>query len=207
MQRALTENPKRIVFLPTGTYNISAPLVAKDSNGKFRNDFVLIGQNRDTTTIRIAPGAVGFNDPAAPRAAIVTASGLFVEQPYGGGKDYPGLGEGNEAFGNFVENLTVDTGTHRGAVGIDYLGSNNGAVRDVKGKLDDKAAVRKALEAARFESVRGAFRFNTNHFPVQDYYLRVVTKDAQGRVTNRTLSTVFKNHADAYVGACKMPAA
>jgi branched-chain amino acid transport system substrate-binding protein len=37
--------------------------------------------------------------------------------------------------------------------------------------------------------------------------LRVVTKDAQGRVTNRTLSTVFKNHADAYVGACKMPAA
>jgi branched-chain amino acid transport system substrate-binding protein len=79
------------------------------------------------------------------------------------------------------------------------------AVRDSKGQLDNKAAVRKALEAAKFDAVRGAFRFNTNHFPIQDYYLRVVTKDAQGRITNRTLGTVFKNHADAYASACKMP--
>ena len=79
------------------------------------------------------------------------------------------------------------------------------AVREVKGKLDDKAALRKALEAAKFESVRGGFKFNSNHFPVQDYYLRVVTKDAQGRLTNRTVGTVFKNHADAYASECKMP--
>ena len=79
------------------------------------------------------------------------------------------------------------------------------AVRDSKGQLDNKAAVRKALEAAKFDAVRGAFRFNTNHFPIQDYYLRVITKDAQGRITNRTLGTVFKNHADAYAGLCKMP--
>jgi branched-chain amino acid transport system substrate-binding protein len=79
------------------------------------------------------------------------------------------------------------------------------AVRDSKGQLDNKAAVRKALEAAKFDAVRGAFRFNTNHFPIQDYYLRVVTKDAQGRITNRTLGSVFKNHADAYASACKMP--
>ncbi|MCM5679854.1 ABC transporter substrate-binding protein [Schlegelella sp. S2-27] len=78
------------------------------------------------------------------------------------------------------------------------------AVRAVKGKIEDKEAVRRALKAANFKSVRGAFKFNTNHYPVQDYYLRVVSKDGQGRVTNRTLGTVFKNHADAYVGACKM---
>ena len=79
------------------------------------------------------------------------------------------------------------------------------AVRDVKGKLEDKEAVRKALKVAKFESVRGAFKFNTNQFPIQDYYLRVITKDAQGRITNRTLGTVFKNHADAYAAQCKMP--
>jgi branched-chain amino acid transport system substrate-binding protein len=78
------------------------------------------------------------------------------------------------------------------------------AVRDVKGKIEDKAALGKALRAANFKSVRGAFKFNTNQFPIQDYYLRIVHKDSQGRVTNRTLGTVFKNHADAYVGACKM---
>ena len=80
------------------------------------------------------------------------------------------------------------------------------AVRDVKGNLGDKAALRKAIAAAKFDSVRGSFKFNTNGYPIQDYYLRVITKDAQGRITNRTLGTVFKNHADAYVGQCKMPA-
>ena len=91
------------------------------------------------------------------------------------------------------------------AQGYDAARLIDSAVRDTNGKLDDKAAVRKALEAAKFESVRGAFKFNTNHFPIQNYYLRIVTKNAQGKVTNRTLGTVFKNQPDAYVGSCKMP--
>jgi branched-chain amino acid transport system substrate-binding protein len=79
------------------------------------------------------------------------------------------------------------------------------AVRDTKGKLDDKAAVRKALEAAKFNSVRGKFKFNSNHYPVQDYFLRVVRKDPQGRITNKLMGTIFTDHADAYVGECRMP--
>ncbi|MBK9446974.1 MAG: ABC transporter substrate-binding protein [Betaproteobacteria bacterium] len=78
------------------------------------------------------------------------------------------------------------------------------AVRDVKGKLDDKEALRKALEAKRFKSVRGDFKFNNNHYPVQNYVLRVISKDVQGRVTNKTMSTIFSNHADAYANQCKM---
>ena len=78
------------------------------------------------------------------------------------------------------------------------------AVRDVKGKLDDKAALQKALEAKRFKSVRGDFKWNTNHYPVQNYVLRVGGKDVQGRVTNKTMGTIFSNHADAYVASCKM---
>ena len=90
--------------------------------------------------------------------------------------------------------------------GYDAARLIDAAVRDVKGNLDDKAAVRKALMAARFESVRGAFKFNTNQFPVQDYYIRLISKDAKGRVTNRTVGAIFKSHTDAYVGSCKMPA-
>ena len=90
--------------------------------------------------------------------------------------------------------------------GYDAARLMDAAVRDVKGNLADKAALRKAIEAARFESVRGDFKFNTNHYPVQDYHLRVITLDAQGRVTNRLLGKVFEKHADAYVGDCKMPA-
>lgn len=80
------------------------------------------------------------------------------------------------------------------------------AVRDVKGKLDDKAAVHAALKAAKFDSVRGAFKFNANQYPVQDYFMREIVKDTKGRVTNRTIGTVFKGHADAYASECKMPA-
>jgi branched-chain amino acid transport system substrate-binding protein len=109
----------------------------------------------------------------------------------------------------FVADFQKDYGrlpTLYAAQGYDAARLMDAAVRDVKGHLDDKVAVSKALEAAKFESVRGAFKFNTNHFPIQDYYLRVITKDGQGRITNRTLGKVFENHGDAYVGECKMPA-
>ena len=81
------------------------------------------------------------------------------------------------------------------------------AIREIGGKLDDKAALRKALEKANFKSVRGAFRFNDNHYPVQDYYLREVVKDDAhgGRITNRTVSKIMTNQADPFAAQCKMP--
>jgi branched-chain amino acid transport system substrate-binding protein len=78
------------------------------------------------------------------------------------------------------------------------------AVRDVKGKIEDGEAVRKALKAARFQSTRGAFKFNTNQYPIQNYYLRVVGKDSQGRLVNKTMGTIFKDRGDAYVQDCAM---
>jgi branched-chain amino acid transport system substrate-binding protein len=78
------------------------------------------------------------------------------------------------------------------------------AVRDVKGKVEDVEAVRKAMRAAKFESTRGPFKFNRNQYPIQNYYLRVVAKDAQGRLVNKSIGTVFKDHGDAYVQDCKM---
>jgi branched-chain amino acid transport system substrate-binding protein len=78
------------------------------------------------------------------------------------------------------------------------------AVRAVKGKVEDKSAFRAALRKADFKSVRGAFRFNTNHYPVQDYYLRLIARDDKGRLTNRIVGTIFKNHSDAYAANCKM---
>jgi branched-chain amino acid transport system substrate-binding protein len=78
------------------------------------------------------------------------------------------------------------------------------AVRDTKGKIEDVEAVRKALRSAKFDSVRGTFKFNKNQYPIQNYYLRVVAKDSQGRLVNKTIGTVFKDHGDAYVQECAM---
>ncbi|WP_326541782.1 ABC transporter substrate-binding protein [Pseudorhodoferax sp.] len=113
----------------------------------------------------------------------------------------------NAANRRFVADFQKEYGrlpTLYAAQGYDAARLIDAAVRDVKGKIEDKDAVRKALEAAKFESVRGAFKFGPNHFPVQNYYLREVVKDAQGRVTNKTVGRVFENHADAYAADCKM---
>ncbi len=90
------------------------------------------------------------------------------------------------------------------AQGYDTALLIDAAVRDTKGKVEDVEAVRKALKAARFDSVRGAFKFNRNQYPIQNYYLRVVAKDAKGRLVNKTIGTVFKDHGDAYVQDCRM---
>jgi branched-chain amino acid transport system substrate-binding protein len=90
------------------------------------------------------------------------------------------------------------------AQGYDTALLIDAAVRDVKGKVEDVEAVRKAMKSAKFDSVRGAFKFNRNQYPIQNYYLRVVGKDAQGRLVNKTIGTVFKDHGDAYVQDCAM---
>ena len=61
--------------------------------------------------------------------------------------------------------------------GYDAAQLLDSAIRDVKGKIEDKDALRKALQAANFKSVRGDFKFNVNHFPIQSYYLREVVKE------------------------------
>jgi branched-chain amino acid transport system substrate-binding protein len=72
------------------------------------------------------------------------------------------------------------------------------------GKLEDKDAFRAALEKANFQSVRGKFRYNTNHFPIQDFYAQEVVKDAQGEYTMKTLGTVFTDMKDVFYEKCAM---
>ena len=90
------------------------------------------------------------------------------------------------------------------AQGYDTALLIDATVRELKGKVEDVEAVRKAMKSAKWESVRGAFKFNRNQMPIQNYYLRVVGKDAQGRLVNKTIGTVFRDHGDAYVQDCKM---
>jgi len=79
------------------------------------------------------------------------------------------------------------------------------AVKASNGNLSDKDLVRKNLTEAKFSSVRGEFKFNTNHYPIQNYYVREVVKDEQGRLVNKIIGQpIMTRHADAYVQDCKM---
>jgi branched-chain amino acid transport system substrate-binding protein len=90
------------------------------------------------------------------------------------------------------------------ASGYDTALLMDSAIRKVKGRIEDKNALRAALKAADFKSVRGDFKFGNNQFPVQNYYLQVVGKGADGRLVNKTMGTLLTNRGDAYVQDCKM---
>lgn len=163
----------------------------------FIKQFVAAGLSKDMTLF--GPGFSGDEDVI--KAVGEPMLGMFNTSQWAHDMD-------NAANKKFVAEFEKEYGrlpTLYAAQGYDAAQLINAAVRDSKGKLEDKAAVRKALEAAKFDSVRGAFKFNNNHFPVQDYYLRVITKDSKGRVTNRMMGAVLKKHADAYASQCKMP--
>ena len=90
------------------------------------------------------------------------------------------------------------------ASGYDTALLMDSAIRKVKGKIEDKNALRAALRAADFKSVRGDFKFGANQFPVQNYYLQLVGKDNNGRIVHKTMGTVLTARGDAYVQDCKM---
>jgi branched-chain amino acid transport system substrate-binding protein len=80
------------------------------------------------------------------------------------------------------------------------------AVRSVKGKIEDEKAFHKALMTApsRFKSPRGEIKMAHNGTPVQDYYLRVIAKDSQGRLVNKKIGTVVKGLGDFWAKDCTM---
>ena len=77
------------------------------------------------------------------------------------------------------------------------------AVKAVKGDLSNKGAVQAALKKADFTSLRGAFKFNTNGYPIQDFYLTKVAKRPDGKFQTEIVQKVFENYGDRYAKDCK----
>ena len=69
--------------------------------------------------------------------------------------------------------------------------------------IADKDAFRKALEAADFASVRGSFKFDATHHPIQDIYVREVVKEGDV-LTNRIIGVGLKQRSHAYADDCRM---
>jgi branched-chain amino acid transport system substrate-binding protein len=78
------------------------------------------------------------------------------------------------------------------------------ALTKVKGNVSDKQAFGAALKAADFASVRGAFQFNNNHFPIHDMHVMEVAKEEGGRFTLKTIATPLKQTKDAYHAQCPL---
>ncbi len=89
------------------------------------------------------------------------------------------------------------------ALGYDTAALIDAAVQQVNGKVEDKNAFRQAMRAAKFASVRGDFKFNNNHMPIQTFFLRQVVKEGD-QIRNKVIGTIFKDHRDSFASACNM---
>jgi len=76
------------------------------------------------------------------------------------------------------------------------------AVKAVKGDLGNKDAVASALRKADFVSLRGNFKFNTNGYPIQDFYLTKVAKRPDGKFQTEIVQKIFENYGDRYAKDC-----
>jgi len=78
------------------------------------------------------------------------------------------------------------------------------AAEALKGDLSNKDKVRAELKKANFKSLRGDFKFNTNQFPIQNFYIQETVKDPQGMMTVKTIATAVKDGKDSYYQKCSM---
>lgn len=110
----------------------------------------------------------------------------------------------NQKFVSEFKKKHKDTPSFYGAQSYDTINLINSAVIATKGNLKDKDAVRAAIKAAKFDSVRGPMKFGNNHFPIHNVYQQEVYKVSDTEYDIRTVSTVYKDLVDPYASKCPM---
>lgn len=163
----------------------------------FIKQFVSAGLGKETQLL--LPGFSADQDVIGPVGPSM--AGLFNTSHWS--PDFS-----NPANVKFVDEFRKEykrTPTLYASQGYDAALLINAAVRDTKGNLADKEVLHKALRSARFDSVRGPFKFNNNQYPIQNYFVRVVGSDGQGGLINKSFAEpILRNHGDAYAAQCPM---
>jgi branched-chain amino acid transport system substrate-binding protein len=92
-----------------------------------------------------------------------------------------------------------------GAQSYDGIMLIDSGVRAVKGDLANKKGMIAEFRKANFPSTRGKFTYNSNHFPIQNFYLlKAVSGGAGQDPVLEIQKTVFSNHKDSYAKDCPM---
>ena len=137
--------------------------------------------------------------------AVLTAEKDAALGMYGAANWAPNLDNPqNKAFVDaYLKEYNAIPGTY-GFQAYDTALLIDSAVRELKGNLTDKDALRAALKKADFQSLRGSFKFNNNHYPIEDFYLVKVAKRPDGRFQTEIAKKVFSNYADPFAKDCPM---
>jgi branched-chain amino acid transport system substrate-binding protein len=113
----------------------------------------------------------------------------------------------NAANKKFVADYRAKNGkgpSFYGAQSYDAANLVNSAVVAVNGDLSKKDAMRDAMRKANYASVRGPYKYGNNQFPIQNFYLQEVVKDASGNLALKTMATIVKDSQDRFHEKCPM---
>ncbi|WP_068607268.1 glycosyl hydrolase family 28-related protein [Paenibacillus swuensis] len=129
IQKAITDARgnlrARTIYFPNGTYKVSDTLIMGTDKDAHRG-MILQGQSRNGAVIKLINNAPGYGNSAQPKVLINSSRS----------KD----NWANSNFNLSVMNMTLDVGAgNPGAVGLVYIASNEGTVRDVLIQSSDPA--------------------------------------------------------------------
>ena len=113
----------------------------------------------------------------------------------------------NDANKKYVADFKKKHGvypSYYGAQSYDSIMLIASAAEALKGDLSNKDKVRAEMKKANFKSLRGDFKFNTNQFPIQIFYIQEAVKDPEGMMTVKTIATAVKDGKDPYYEKCPM---
>ena len=83
-----------------------------------------------------------------------------------------------------------------GAQTYDAATSSTARSTAVKGDLTRRTPCAE-MRKANYMSVRGPFKYGNNHFPIQNFYLQDVVKDAEA-ITLKTVATIVEDNQDKH---------
>jgi branched-chain amino acid transport system substrate-binding protein len=143
---------------------------------------------------------IALSEPLVFAAQGKTALGITITGNYFAALDNP---ENKKFVDSFRAKFNRDPASFA-ALQYDAVMLLDAALREVKGNVKNQDALRAALRKASFKSVRGPFRFNTNHQPIQNSYVGVVDARADGSMYIKPLGTIAENSRDVFASKCPM---
>lgn len=162
----------------------------------FAKQFANSGLNK---TIKVLTPVYSMDDRMLA-ATGDAGEGYYLSAPWAAGLDNPA----NKKFVADFEKAYKRTPTVYAAQAYDTARLIAVGLKAVDGDVRGKPAeFRAALRKADIESVRGHFKFGPNQYPVQDWLLLRVVRQADGKLGYKIERVLVKDHGDPYAKLCK----
>lgn len=143
---------------------------------------------------------IALSEPLVFQAQGKTALGIVVTGQYFASLDNP---ENKKFVESFRKKFNRDPASYA-AMAYDATMLLDAAVREVKGNLKNQDAFRAALMKANFKSVRGPFKFNHNHQPIQNNYIGLVDQRPDGSLYIKQTGVILDQRPDNFASKCPM---